>query len=54
MGGQPSIPFKWALAKGLEQAHRRYGLPIVVLYFGDLDMGEQQIGATVEEHVRSW
>lgn len=35
--GDVSIPGKWATAKRLEQAHRRYGLPVVVLYFGDDD-----------------
>lgn len=54
LGGQPSIPYKWGLAKGLETADLWYTLPIVVLYFGDLDTGGQQIGLTVEEDVRKW
>ena len=54
LGGQPSIPFKWELAKGLEAADRRYDLPIVVLYFGDLDEGGEQIRETVEDDVRKW
>ncbi|MGA2363526.1 MAG: hypothetical protein ABSG73_13855 [Candidatus Aminicenantales bacterium] len=38
MAGQPSIPFKWSLAKRLEQASERYGKPIIILYFGDEDL----------------
>jgi len=54
LGGQPSIPFKWELAEGLGEASALYDLPIVVLYFGDLDWGGEQIGETVEQDVRKW
>jgi len=54
LGGQPSIPYKWDLAQGLDTADLMYDLPIVVLYFGDLDAGGQQIGETVESDVRRW
>jgi hypothetical protein len=37
MGGQPSIPYKWQIAKDLEAAARTYCKPIKILYFGDLD-----------------
>jgi hypothetical protein len=54
LGGQPSIPYKWELAQGIDAAADRYGLPIVILYFGDLDAGGEQIGQTVEDDVTRW
>jgi hypothetical protein len=54
MGGQPSIPYKWEAAKALEDAYERYGVPVVVLYFGDLDTAGGQIADTVESDVRQW
>ena len=54
MGGQPSIPYKWQIAKDLEQAAERYKVPIVVLYFGDLDQAGGIISDTVETDVRAW
>ncbi|MBW8017868.1 MAG: hypothetical protein FVQ82_16990 [Planctomycetes bacterium] len=35
--GHPSIPFKYSIAKRLERYGNKYGKPVVVLYFGDLD-----------------
>ena len=49
MAGQPSIPFKWEIAKDLE-----YYSNIVILYFGDLDPAGETIGDTVERDVRLW
>lgn len=54
MGGQPSIPYKWQIAKDLEKASRSYNVPIVVLYFGDLDEAGGIISDTVETDVRAW
>ena len=54
MGGQPSIPYKWQAAKELEQAYRVYGKPVVILYFGDLDEGGENIGNAVETDVTEW
>ena len=54
MGGQPSIPYKWDTAKALEQADVRYDLPIVILYFGDLDTAGELISEVVERDVRDW
>ena len=36
-GGQPSIPFKYRIAKYIERQHEKYAMDVVVLYFGDLD-----------------
>lgn len=54
MGGQPSIPYKWQIAKDLEQAAHLYRVPVVVLYFGDLDKAGGVISDTVEADVRKW
>jgi len=54
MGGQPSIPYKWNTAKHLDRAANAYGLPIVVLYFGDLDKAGGVISEVVERDVRTW
>lgn len=54
MGGQPSIPYKWHIAKFLERAYQHYSKPIVILYFGDLDNAGGTISDTVEVDVRKW
>lgn len=54
MGGQPSIPYKWDIAKFLETAYAGYRKPIVILYFGDLDNAGGTISETVEGDVRKW
>ncbi|MFA6271005.1 MAG: hypothetical protein WC657_07415 [Candidatus Paceibacterota bacterium] len=54
MAGQPSIPYKWQIAKDLEEAARSYGLPIIILYFGDLDTAGETISDVVERDVRTW
>jgi len=54
LGGMSSIPYKWHIAKRLEEIKERYGLPIVILYFGDEDLAGHTIKADVEEDARSW
>jgi len=53
-GGDPSIPFKWSIAKQLEEARRRYRKPIVVLYFGDYDKHGLEILESAEADIRAW
>lgn len=53
-GGDPSIPYKWKAAKHLEYAHKEFGLPIVVLYFGDLDPKGMTILKVAERDIREW
>lgn len=52
--GMPSIPYKNEIAKGLERAHKSYGLPLKVLYFGDLDPAGETIPLTTVADIRSW
>jgi hypothetical protein len=54
MGGQASIPYKWQIAKDLEKAAEQYQMPIVILYFGDLDPAGETIFEVVETDVRKW
>lgn len=54
MGGQPSIPYKWEIAKDLERVYERYKLPMAVLYFGDLDTYGDAISDAVESDVKKW
>ena len=54
MGGQPSIDFKYETAHELERYARRYGRPVVVLYFGDLDAGGHCIEQVTHDDVQKW
>ena len=54
MGGQPSIPYKWQAAKDIEKAHSKYGTPVVVLYFGDLDPAGETISETIRRDISKW
>lgn len=52
--GDVSIPQKWATAKRLEWASRRYGLPIVIIYFGDDDDKGWEIPQSALADIRAW
>ncbi len=54
MAGQPSIPYKWEIAKFLEEAAGVYRKPIVILYFGDLDPGGECIEQVTCADVGKW
>ena len=55
MGGQPSIVYKWEIAKRLEDvADLHAEKEIIILYFGDLDLGGERIKWAVERDVRKW
>lgn len=54
LGGMSSIPYKWNMAKRLEDIKERYGIPIIILYFGDEDLAGHAIKADVEEDVFNW
>ncbi len=53
-GGDPSIPYKWQIAKELERAQQLYGHPIVILYFGDLDPKGLTIPESACRDIRDW
>jgi len=44
-GGHPSIPYKWKMAKRLEEKAQQFNKPVKILYFGDCD----KAGRTIEE-----
>jgi len=53
-GGMPSIPYKWEAAKRLEAAAENHGLPVKVLYFGDLDQAGETIPQTSMADIQAW
>lgn len=53
-GGDPSIPYKWVIAKALEQAAEAYQLPITIIYFGDLDPKGLTIPESAVRDIRDW
>jgi len=53
-GGDPSINYKWEIAKDLEWAARYYGLPVVIIYFGDLDPKGLTIPESAIRDIREW
>ena len=53
-GGDPSIPYKWDIAKHIEKAAARYHKPVFVLYFGDYDQKGQTIGKSAMADIEEW
>jgi hypothetical protein len=53
-GGMPSIDYKHRAAKSLEADAGRYGLPVVILCFGDYDDAGQTIPETSVADIRKW
>ena len=51
MGGQPSIPFKFNIAKDLDAYEDR---DVTILYFGDLDPAGRVIANVASEDVHRW
>ncbi len=53
-GGDPSVELKWRIAKGLETLYDKYKLPILILYFGDLDKKGGKILENNEAIIREY
>ena len=53
-GGQPSIPYKWDIAKHIEQAAGKYDKPVTVLYFGDYDEAGENIEQAALTDIEAW
>ena len=53
-GGMPSIPFKWEIAQGIEEASRFYSLDVKILYFGDYDPAGLVIPETSIADIQKW
>lgn len=54
MAGQPSISFKYQLAKRLGDKSSQYNLPVTILYFGDEDLSGHVIQRDIEEDLITW
>jgi hypothetical protein len=52
--GDPSIPFKSAIAHRIEELYDEYEKPIVVLYFGDLDPKGLSIPISAFKDITEW
>jgi len=53
-GGDPSIPYKWNIARELQAESDAYGLPIKIIYFGDLDPKGLSIPQSALQDIRTW
>ena len=53
-GGNPSIPYKWEIAKHIESMSAKYEIPVVILYFGDLDKAGMMIPEAAIRDIREW
>lgn len=54
MAGYSSVTFLWETAVDLMEAYQRYGKPIKVLYFGDLDDHGKQIYESARQRMQEW
>lgn len=53
-GGDPSIPYKFSIAQGIEWASKHYNKPVIVLYFGDADKKGELIKSSAFKDIASW
>jgi hypothetical protein len=53
-GGQPSIPYKWAIAKYIESKCEQYDKSAVIFYFGDHDKGGRDIYKAAMTDIKEW
>lgn len=52
--GHASIAYKQRLANHIAWARHRFGVPVILLYFGDLDDSGVTIPESAFSHVRKW
>ncbi len=53
-GGCPGVYYKYQVAKHIEMASEKYELPVLVLYFGDLDPKGLEIPESALKDIREW
>ena len=53
-GGDVSIPAKWKIAELFGWAHERYGKPLRLVYFGDLDDKGMTIPESARADIEDW
>ena len=52
--GDPSIAYKWEIAKRLEDRSKTYKKPIIILYFGDCDTKGFMIPESAINDIKPW
>lgn len=52
--GDPSIPYKWEIAKTIEYANNNYKKPVVVIYYGDRDDKGEKIFNSAFKDITKW
>ena len=52
--GDPSIPYKWEIAKTIEYGSELYNKPVIVVYFGDRDDKGEKIFYSAFKDIRKW
>ncbi len=52
--GDASIPYKYEIAERLDSVKGEYGIPIVILYFGDYDSKGFEIPISACKDIRAW
>lgn len=53
-GGDPSISFKWDIAKNIENVYKVLQKPVTILYFGDLDTKGKIIPISAAIDIQTW
>jgi hypothetical protein len=52
--GHASIPYKKRFSEYIERVYDLFGLPVIVLYFGDYDEAGEVIPESAFRHIRKW
>lgn len=52
--GDASVPHKYEIAQNLNRLYRRYGKPVTVLYYGDLDKKGLEIPESAMDDIYTW
>jgi len=53
-GGNPSLDYKWTIAKYFMSMSTKYGIPVRVFYFGDCDKAGETILAGAMKDIEEW
>lgn len=53
-GGQPSIPYRYKVAKYVSEKAKYYGKPGLILYYGDCDEAGERIYDSFADDMKAW